>query len=234
LSVPTALVVDDDARTRRLVGVVLRTAGFQVLEADDGEAVVSLVKTHRPDAVVLDLKMPRVSGLHALRGLRAAGEDVPVVILTGMFDEDWILNAFDAGADDYVTKPFAPRVLLARVQALLRRSRAVSTELDADRGDRAGEVSLDVHTRTARVGDHDIPLSPTEYQLLRTLMRNRGQVFTTADLLAQVWGPTYAGQDEIVRANIYRLRHKLEPVPSEPRYLHGRRGLGYYFTTTAS
>jgi DNA-binding response OmpR family regulator len=231
--VPTVLVVDDEARTRRLVGVVLRTAGFDVLDAEDGDSVVPLVKAQQPEAVVLDLKMPGVSGLEALRALRAAGEDVPVIMLTGVLDEEWVVNAFEAGADDYVTKPFAPRVLLARVQAVLRRARGVGNDHNAGPDKQTiGEMSLDARTRSLRVGDQQVTLTPTEYHLLRTLMRGAGRVFTTAELLAHVWGPAYAGQDEIVRANIYRLRHKLEPVPSEPRYIQGRRGLGYFFTDT--
>jgi DNA-binding response OmpR family regulator len=217
-----------------MVDVVLRTAGFEVLDADDGDVVVRLVQAQQPRVVLLDLRMARVSGMDALRALRAAGHDVPVIVLTGVLDEERVLDAFEAGADDYITKPFAPRVLLARVRAVLRRAHADTIPMAPDDIGQVGKVTLDERSRSACLGDKHVPLSPTEYHLLRTLMRSAGQVFTTAELLAQVWGPAYAGQDEIVRANVYRLRLKLEPIPSEPRYIRGRRGLGYFFTGTVS
>jgi two-component system KDP operon response regulator KdpE len=229
--VATALVVDADARARRLVEQILRAASFQVITAADGDAVVSVVKAQQPDIVVLDLKLPRVSGLEALRALRDAGEELPVLILTGVRDEEWVVAAFEAGADDYVTRPFSPSVLVARLNAALRRARSEPRQISSTASDEnVEEMLLDARTRQVRVGKQSIPLSPTEYQLLRTLMRGAGRVFTTDELLTHVWGPSYVGQDDIVRANIYRLRHKLEPVPSEPRYIQGRRGVGYYFT----
>jgi len=231
---PTILVVEDDPRMQLLVQAVLRTEGFGVLTASDGDVVLGLVKRHQPDALVLDLKMPRVSGLEALRAVRSAGEALPVIVLTGVSDEDWVLDAFEAGADDYVTKPFPPRILLARLRAVLRR-RELSTVEDGElAGDEAGEVSLDPRTHDARVRGQTVRLTPTEYQLLRTLMRGAGRVFTADELLARVWGPTYVGQDDIIRANIYRLRHKLEPEPRRPRYIQGRRGVGYFFAGRAA
>jgi DNA-binding response OmpR family regulator len=225
----TILVVDDDPGLRRLLGTVLRGAGFGVIDTDDGDTVANLVREHHPDLVVLDLKMQRVSGLEALRALRQAGQNVGVIILTASGEDDLMVTAFEVGADDYVTKPFAPRVLLARVKALLRRARVDGADNQPTGGERVGEVSLDPLTHYACVAGHSVPLSPTEYHLLQTLMRGVGHVFTPADLLARVWGPSYAGQDEIVRANIYRLRHKVEPVPKEPRYIRSRPGVGYYF-----
>src|SRR5262249_41628530 len=172
--------------------------------------------------------MPRLSGLQTLKALPGGGEDLPVLVLTGMLDEAYIVAAFDAGADDYVTKPFQPRVLIARLKALLRRQ--PTTQLDGDGGGmRVGDVLLDARTHEALVGDEHIALSPIEYQLMRVLMRQAGRVFTTDELLARVWGPAYAGEDDIVRRNIYRLRQKLEPRPREPRYILGRRGVGYQF-----
>jgi DNA-binding response OmpR family regulator len=226
---PTVLVVDDEVRMQRLLEQVFQSNGFNVLVASDGDVVVRLVKTQRPDAVVLDLKMPRVSGLEALRALRTAAEELPVIVLTGVLDEDRILETFEAGADDYVTKPFRPRVLIARVRAAVRRHRNIRVATTAGSPESVGDVALDPRTHHAHVRGRAIPLSPTEYQLVRTLMRGVGRVFTTADLLARVWGPAYVGQDDIVRANIYRLRQKLEPVPNKPRYILGRRGVGYYF-----
>jgi two-component system, OmpR family, KDP operon response regulator KdpE len=207
---------------------VLTSAGYGVVVASDGDVVLSLVRQHRPAVIVLDLKMPRMSGLEVLLALRSAGAEVPVIVLTGVLEEESVLEAFEAGADDYVTKPFRPRVLAARVGAVLRRH-GDDHGFNNQAADQAGEVALDERTHHARVAEREVALSPTEYQLLRTLMRFAGRVFTAEELLARVWGPAYVGQDDIVRANIYRLRQKLEPLPRAPRYILGRRGVGYYF-----
>jgi DNA-binding response OmpR family regulator len=225
----TILVVDDDPPQQRLIGTILTRAGFGVQYADDGDVVAGLVRECQPDLVVLDLKMRRVSGLHALRALRAAGHDVGVIILTGAGDEELVLAAFEAGADDYVTKPFQPRVLAARVKAVLRRARGGAAGDEPPEAEHLGEVTLDPLNHHVRIGDRSIALSPTEYQLLRTLMHGTGRVFTPADLLARVWGPAYIRQADILRANIYRLRQKLEPLPAKPRYIRSRPGVGYYF-----
>ncbi|HEY3058484.1 MAG TPA: response regulator transcription factor [Chloroflexota bacterium] len=221
---PTVLVVDDDPRLRHLVEILLRGNGFRVEAADDGDVLVSTVRRVQPDLVLLDLKMERLGGLEALRALRAAEDEVPVIILSAAGEESLVLQAFEAGADDYITKPFLVRVLLARIGAVLKRARRAAPAAAG-----AGAVlTLDPLTHSARVGGRAVSLSPKEYQLLRILVRGAGHVFTASELLEQVWGSEYAGQDEIVRANIYRLRQKLEPEPGEPRYILGRRGVGYY------
>jgi DNA-binding response OmpR family regulator len=220
----TVLVVDDDARLRHLVEVLLSNNGFTVESADDGDALLRMVHKVRPDLVLLDLKMERVSGLDALRALRSAGEEVGVIILTAAGEEKLVVEAFEAGADDYVTKPFPVRVLLARLRAVLKRSqRSRPGTSDGDRG----PFVLDAQTHQALVDGRRVALSPREYELLRALMRGQGRVFTSDELLAEVWGQAYVGQDEIVRANIYRLRQKLEPERRQPRYILGRRGVGY-------
>jgi two-component system response regulator ResD len=223
------LVVDDEPRLRHLVEGILTSAGFRVVAADDGDAVLRLVRKHSVDVVLLDLNMPRVSGLEALRALRAAREAVGVVILAADGEEAVVLAAFEAGADDYVTKPFRSRVLLARIRAVLRR--ADRHRRHTESGTRVAGMDLDPLTRTARAEGRRVALSATEYQLLRVLMRSVGRVFTSDELLIEVWGPAYVGHHEIVRSNIYRLRRKLEPVPTQPRYVQGRRGGGYYFGT---
>jgi two-component system KDP operon response regulator KdpE len=182
-----------------------------------------MVRRHRPDVVLLDLKMARMSGLEALQGLRSAGEDLGVIILSAAGEEALVLAAFEAGADDYVTKPFMIRVLLARLRAVLKRS----VRAPADAATEGTAVTLEPRTHHASVEGRRVALSPKEYELLRTLIRGSGHVFTSDELLARVWGEAYVGQDEIVRANIYRLRQKLEPLPSQPRYIIGRRGVGY-------
>jgi DNA-binding response OmpR family regulator len=225
--VALVLVVDDDARIRRLLENVLRANGFDVTTADDGDTALHVLRERTPAAMVLDIKMPRVGGLEALKTLRAAGEELPVLVLTGMADEEYVVHAFEAGADDYVTKPFQPRALVARLNRMLQRDARNRAEGAA--AEQVGEVSLDPQRHEAHVGDLHVALSPTEYQLLRVLMRGVGRVFTPSELLARVWGPAYVGEDDIVRANIYRLRQKLEPKPGEPRYICGRRGVGYFF-----
>ena len=227
---PSVLVVDDDPRLRHLVEVVLRGDGYHVESIDDGDAVVSTVRRVQPDLVLLDLKMERVGGIAALRALRAHNEDVGVIILSAAGEEALVLEAFAAGADDYITKPFLVRVLLARLRAVLKRARRSPKSSGAP----GGPFVLDPQTHHATLGGRSVALSPKEYQLLRTLVRGEGRVFTADELLAQVWGAEYVGQDEIVRANIYRLRQKLEPEPSEPRYILGRRGVGYYVRQTVT
>ena len=222
----TVLVVDDDQRLRHLVEVVLQNNGFKVEFADDGDALLPMVRRHRPDVVLLDLKMARMSGIEALQGLRSAGEDLGVIILSAAGEEALIVAAFEAGADDYVIKPFMIRVLLARMRAVIKRSAGARAEADGETD--ATGVTLEPSTHYASVEGRRVALSPKEYELLRTLMRGSDHVFTSDELLARVWGEAYVGQDEIVRANIYRLRQKLEPRPREPRYIIGRRGVGYY------
>jgi DNA-binding response OmpR family regulator len=226
----TVLVVDDDQRLRHLVEVVLQNNGFKVEFAEDGDALLPMVRRHRPDVVLLDLKMARMSGIEALQGLRSAGEELGVIILSAAGEEALILAAFEAGADDYVTKPFMIRVLLARLRAVLKRSKREPAE--ADESDANG-LTLEPRTHHASVEGRRVALSPKEYELLRTLVRGSGRVFTSNELLARVWGEAYVGQDEIVRANIYRLRQKLEPLPNKPRYIIGRRGVGYYLATAS-
>jgi DNA-binding response OmpR family regulator len=220
----TVLVVDDDRRLRHLVQVILEGDGFVVYGEEDGERLLAKVRQLRPDLVLLDLAMAHVSGLDALRTLRSAGEDVPVVMLSASTEPALMVAAFEAGADDYVTKPFIPRVLAARLRAVVRRAPATSAAPVAP-------LALDPNLHEAVLDGRRVSLSPTEYALLRTLMRGRGRTFSTDELLRSVWGDGYVGQDEIVRANIYRLRQKLEPAPREPRYIVGRRGLGYRLQT---
>jgi two-component system response regulator VicR len=226
---PTVLVLDDDPRLRHLVEVVLRGDGYRVESIDDGDAVVSTMRRVQPDLVLLDLKMERVGGIAALRALRVQNDDVGVIILSAAGEEALVLEAFAAGADDYITKPFLVRVLLARLRAVLKRAKRSATSDGA-----SGPIGLDPQTHHANLAGRSVALSPKEYDLLRTLVRGQGRVFTSDELLAAVWGAEYVGQDEIVRANIYRLRQKLEPEPSEPRYILGRRGVGYYVRQTVT
>lgn len=227
----TVLVVDDDARLRRFVGETLEMEGFGVRFADDGEAVERSVAEHHPDAIILDIVMPGLSGFDALRRLRASRQQVPVIMLTARDDEDDKIRALRDGADDYLVKPFSARELVARVNAVLRRTRGALLEESETRTLRVGPVTLFPGSRSATVGERSIELTRTEYTLLLTFLRAPGRVFTPADLLTRVWGPEYRDQGEILRTNIYRLRQKLEEDPRTPRYLRTRLGVGYFFAS---
>jgi two-component system response regulator MtrA len=223
----SVLVVDDDPRMRHLLEVVLKNAGYNVVLAGDGEQAVRAVRRICPDLVLMDLLLPRAPGLEVLRAVRAADDALGIIILTAAAEHDLMVDALEAGADDYLVKPFVPRVLVARVRAVLRRAARPVAQPTA--GERVGAVALDPMTQHACLNGRRVALTPTEFALLRTLMRGVGRVFSSDDLLSRVWGPSYLGQDDIIRANIYRLRRKLERVPSQPQLILGRRGVGYYF-----
>lgn len=223
------LVVDDDARMRRFVGETLEMAGHRVIFADDGEQVGRTNQQHRPDLVVLDVVMPRMSGVAALRQLRASGEDVPVIMLTARDEDEDKVEALQAGADDYLVKPFSARELVARVQAVLRRARGPLGEEERLTTSASGALTLQPSSRSVRVEGREVALTRTEYTLLATLVRRPNTIFTPGDLLTKVWGAEYRDQGEILRTNMYRLRKKIEADPSSPRYLRTRSGVGYYF-----
>lgn len=218
------LVVDDERRLREFVALALRSAGYEVLLAADANDLDS----RGLDLLVMDVNMPGISGLEAVRKLREAGDEVPVVMLTACDDDDSKLAAFDVGADDYLTKPFNARELVARVGAVLRRARRnVSAAPDEDTLT-IGAITLCLRNHTAQVQGRAVELTRTEYALLLTLARGEGRVFTPAELLSRVWGPEYSTQAEILRTNMYRLRQKLEADPRQPRFLRTRPGVGYF------
>jgi two-component system response regulator VicR len=224
------LIVDDDPALRDFVGLTLRLGGYDVVFAADGESVVETVIRLRPSMVIMDVIMPGVTGLEALRRLRALGSDVPVIMLTARGADDDKLAAFEAGADDYLVKPFSSKELVARVGALLRRARLAVAEPDEMKIVAAGPLTLVPGSYLARMHDREVALTRTEYALMLILARQPGRVFTPAELLTRVWGAEYRDQAEILRTNIYRLRQKLEEDPRQPRYLRTRAGVGYYFS----
>jgi DNA-binding response OmpR family regulator len=227
---PTLLVVDDDASIREFVGLTLRLGGYHVVFASDGQEVPDLVAHAQPRMLVMDISMPGLSGIDALRRLRDLGNDVPVIMLTARGADDDKLTAFEAGADDYLTKPFSAKELVARVGALLRRAKLAATEPPPSTVITVGPLTLEPGTHSARMSDRELGLTRTEYALLLTLARQPGRVFTPAELLTRVWGLEYRDQAEILRTTIYRLRQKLEDDPRQPRHLCNRAGVGYYFS----
>ena len=219
----TVLVVDDEPKIAQLARDYLEHAGFAVLTAGDGSSAVHAVKTRRPDLVVLDLGLPGLDGLDVLRQVRTAGQ-TPVVIVTARDTELDKLLGLELGADDYVTKPFSPRELVARVRAVLRRS-----ERAAEPGDRieVGELVLDLPRLRATVAGRPIDLTPTEFSILATMARAPGRVFTRGQLLDAVHGVAFEAYERAIDAHVKNLRRKIEPEPARPRYLLTVYGVGY-------
>jgi DNA-binding response OmpR family regulator len=224
------LVVDDDAAIREFVALALRLSDYDVVFGSDGETVTDLVLSERPRLIIMDLSMPGISGIEALQRLRSIGSELPVIMLTAHDGDDDKLAAFDAGADDYLVKPLSARELVARVAAVLRRSRLGSADVEPPNVVQAGPLTIIPATHTASINGRNLSLTRLEYSLLVLMARTPGRIFTSDELLTRVWGPEYHDQAEILRTNIYRLRHKLEDDPRRPRYVCTRPGVGYYFS----
>jgi two-component system response regulator MprA len=215
------LIADDEPQLRRALERALKLEGYEVSLASDGEEALAAVGAARPDAVVLDVLMPKLDGLEACRALRARGDRTPVLMLTARDGVADRVDGLDAGADDYVVKPFALEELLARLRALLRRT-------DARGGERLahGDLSLDPATREVRRGDREIELTKTEFALLEQLMRHPRQVLTRAQLFEAVWGYDFGPSSNSLEVYIGYLRRKTE-AGGEPRLIQTVRGVGY-------
>jgi DNA-binding response OmpR family regulator len=223
--VTTVLVVDDEPQILGLVRDYLEHGGFAVLTAADGPAALRTARTQRPDLVVLDLGLPGLDGLDVTRSLRREG-DMPIIILTARADESDKLVGLELGADDYVTKPFSPKELVARVRAVLRRAEALRRPTEVIR---VGDVVLDAGRMEVKVGDRHVEVTPTEFQLLATLARQPGRVFTRAQLLNAIHGIAFDSYERAIDAHVKNIRRKLEPEPRSPRYLLTTFGVGYRF-----
>ena len=222
----TILVVDDEPRIVQLVRDYLEHGGFTVLVASDGAAALRTARTGRPDLVVLDLGLPGLDGLDVTRALRRDGE-VPIIMLTARTEESDKLVGLELGADDYLTKPFSPKELVARVRAVLRRAEGLHSPTDVIRV--GSDVELDVPRMDARFGGRHVDLTKTEFQLLATMARQPGRVFTRAQLLDAVRGVAFESYERAIDAHIKNVRKKIEPDPRKPRYLLTVFGVGYRF-----
>jgi two-component system, OmpR family, alkaline phosphatase synthesis response regulator PhoP len=224
---PNILIVDDEPRIAALARDYLEHAGFTVRTAGDGPGALAAVKRDRPDLVVLDLGLPGLDGLDVTRRLREdpSTAALPIVMLTARDDEIDKLLGLELGADDYLTKPFSPRELVARVRAVLRRSeRAATTQGDVIR---AGDLTLDVPRMRTEVGGRAIDLTTTEFQLLATLARQPGRIFTRTQLLDALRGVAFESYERAIDSHVKNLRRKLEPDPRRPRYVLTVYGVGY-------
>jgi two-component system, OmpR family, response regulator VicR len=217
------LVVEDERPIAELVRYNLRREGFEVDVAYDGHEAIERARTTVPDLVILDLMLPYVDGLEVCRHLRSQGP-IPILILTAKDAEQDRVLGLESGADDYVTKPFSPRELVARVRAILRRARE---EKPAEAALVCGSLSLNVTTHEVRLGDRFVDLTAKEFDLLRLLMSRPNHVFTRDFLLEQIWGYEYSGGTRTVDMHISRLREKLEDDPDTPRFIATLRGVGY-------
>ncbi len=225
-AVPTILVVDDEPRIVQLVRDYLERGGFSVLVASDGPTALRTARTGRPDLVVLDLRLPGLDGLDVTRALRRDGE-VPIIMLTARTEESDKLVGLELGADDYITKPFSPRELVARVRAVLRRAEGLRSPSDLIRV--GSSVELDVARMEARIAGRRVDLTKTEFQLVATMARQPGRVFTRSQLLDAVKGVAFESYERAIDAHIKNIRRKIERDPGAPRYVQTVFGVGYRF-----
>ncbi|HTJ61171.1 MAG TPA: response regulator transcription factor [Candidatus Saccharimonadales bacterium] len=221
----TILVVDDEPKIVELARDYLEHAGFAVVSAFDGSEALTRARTDAPDLIVLDLGLPKLDGLDVARALRR-NSNVPIVILSGRSDETDKLVGLELGADDYVTKPFSPKELVARVRAVLRRIERPVPPSDIIR---ASDVTLDVPRMRVRAADRDVELTATEFQLLAALAREPGRVFTRSQLLDAVHGVAFESYERAIDAHVKNIRRKLESDPRDPRYVQTVHGVGYRF-----
>ncbi len=221
----TILVVDDEPKIATLARDYLEHAGFAVLTAADGPSALTTIRQRRPDLVVLDLGLPGLDGLDVTRELRRAST-IPIVMLTARDDELDKLLGLELGADDYLTKPFSPRELVARVRAVLRRA---DRPPEAAETIRAGDVVLDLPRMRAEVDGTVVDLTPTEFQLLATMAARPGRIFTRAQLLDTLHGIAFETYERAIDSHVKNLRRKIEPDPRSPRYILTVYGVGYRF-----
>lgn len=227
---PIVVVIEDEPHIRRFVRAALEVEGWQVHEADTAKKGLTEAGTRKPDLLVLDLGLPDGDGLNVIRDVRG-WSSVPIIVLSARSDEADKIAALDAGADDYLTKPFGVGELLARVRANLRRPRAVLGEgagqEEADPVFRFGAVTVERHARIVRRSGAEVHLTPIEYRLLSVLMANAGRVLTHRQLLKEVWGPSHAEQSHYLRIYMGHLRQKLEVDPTQPVHLLTETAVGY-------
>jgi two-component system, OmpR family, KDP operon response regulator KdpE len=231
VSAPRVLVVDDEPQIVRALKVVLREAGFEAVPAETGAQALDLAAVRPPDAAIIDLVLPDIDGIAVTRTLREWSE-MPILVLSAVGEEEQKVRALEAGADDYITKPFGARELIARLNAALRRAARGEGEprIEAD------GLEIDLAARIVRRDGEPIHLTPIEFDLLRALARNRGRLMTHRKLLAEVWGPEYVDDIQPLRTHIARLRAKIEPEGEAgtggvggPRYIVTDPGVGYRF-----
>jgi two-component system KDP operon response regulator KdpE len=224
MTAATILVVDDEPQIRRVMRATLTAQGYAIVEARDGQEALEKVQSERPDLVILDVNMPVMDGLETCRAIRA-GSNVPVIMLTVRSAEKDKVRALDAGADDYIVKPFGIQELLARIRAALRRSPSGEEENVVS----SKEFGFNFENREVTAGGKPVHLTPKEFEVLRELVTHRGKPISHRRLLQAVWGPDYGEETELLRVVINQLRKKIEPDPAKPKYILTEPWVGYRF-----
>jgi two-component system, OmpR family, KDP operon response regulator KdpE len=227
--VTTVLVIDDEEPILRALRINLAAHKYEVTTAADGRSGLAAMARDRPDVLILDLGLPDMEGTEVIRGIRGWAS-VPIIVLSAWGQESAKIAALDAGADDYVTKPFGMGELLARLRVAVRRASPAPDEPLVTFGD----ITVDLAAKRVRRSGADVRLTPTEWQLLEVLVRNRERLVTQRQLLQEVWGPEYGTEGNYLRVYMAHLRRKLEDDPSRPRYLRTEPGMGYRFTCSGS
>jgi two-component system, OmpR family, KDP operon response regulator KdpE len=221
------LVIEDEPNTRTLIQVTLGQSGYHCVHAATGIAGVAAAFDSAPSAVLLDLGLPDLDGVEVTRRIRERSP-VPIIVVSARGQEKDKIEALDGGANDYVTKPFGPGELLARIRVALRAAPGTTSEHVPTTGTLTiGDLSMNLDLRTATVGGAEVYLTPIEYRLLAVMMASSGRVLTHQEILRQVWGPRYAGEMNYLRVYMKKLRHKIEPEPARPKYLVNEPGIGY-------
>lgn len=228
-NVPEILIIEDDPQIRRFLRAALSAEQFRYHEAVTAASGVAQAQARQPDLVLLDLGLPDQDGLHVIRAVRQSSQ-VPIIVLSARGQEKDKIEALDAGADDFVSKPFAVGELLARLRAALRRA---ATIRDGAEGAtlRFGNITVDLEARLVRVGAGEVHLTPIEFRLLEALVRHAGKVLTQRQLLVEVWGPQHSEQAQYLRVYMTQLRRKLEADPARPRHFRTEPGVGYRLVT---
>ena len=230
-NIGTLLIVDDERSIRHSLRTILSSLGFQVIEAARGEEALELVRTAHVDALLLDIDMPGLGGIATCRGIRRSFPTMPILMLTVHGSEDHKVEAFEAGADDYITKPFQLRELTARIRAVIRRTHHVEP---ADAAIVVGEISLDPGRHQVTKNGRKLHLTPKQFELLQLLMEHTGGAIPHSKLLRAVWGPEYGNELEYLRTFVRQLRIKIEEDPANPKYILTDSHFGYRFVEPGS
>lgn len=225
----TVLIVEDEKNIVDIIRFNLQRTGYDTLEAYDGEAGLAMAREKKPDLILLDVMMPKMMGFDVCRALRAEGDNVPVIILTAREEEEDKILGLEIGADDYITKPFDPVEVLARVRSQLRRYTQLGAKKEEEKPNvyTVGPIVLDEEKKSVSVDGDEVALTPIEFNILRLLMKNPGRIYSSAQIYELVWKEDSLGAETSVSVHIRHLRQKLEINPSEPRYLKVVWGLGY-------